>query len=99
MTRTEPAILFGTGSGRPIMGYIQGVLASLNPTERRIADSVLADPEKVITASINEIKKESGASVGSIVGFCRRLGLKGFSEFKIALAQDLAQSSLATSDI
>lgn len=85
----------GTSDGpRPLLTYLKGVLNSLNPTERLIADCILADPERVITSSIAEIKSRSGASVGSIVGFCRRLGLKGFAEFKIALAQDLAQSGL-----
>jgi DNA-binding MurR/RpiR family transcriptional regulator len=70
-------------------------LGSLNPTERLIADSVLADPERVITSSIAEIRHLSGASVGSIVGFCRRLGLKGFADFRIALARELAQSGLS----
>ena len=37
----------------------------------------------------------SGASVGSIVGFCRRLGQKGFAQFKIALARELAQSGFS----
>jgi DNA-binding MurR/RpiR family transcriptional regulator len=37
----------------------------------------------------------SGASVGSIVGFCRSLGLKGFADFKIALARELAQSGFS----
>jgi DNA-binding MurR/RpiR family transcriptional regulator len=71
----------------------------LNPTERLIADSVLADPERVITSSIAEIRQDSGASVGSIVGFCRRLGLTGFTQFKIALARDLAQSGLSAADV
>src|SRR6266481_5090161 len=79
---------------RPLVVYIKGILASLNPTERLIAECVLADPEKVITSSIAEMKQASGASVGSIVDFCRHLGLKGFSDFKIALARDLAQSGL-----
>jgi RpiR family transcriptional regulator, carbohydrate utilization regulator len=85
----------GSSDGpRPLLTYLKGVLNSLNPTERLIADCILADPERVITSSIAEIKSRSGASVGSIVGFCRRLGLKGFAEFKITLAQDLAQSGL-----
>lgn len=78
----------------PVLTHIKGMLASLNPTERIIGDFVLADPEKVIRSSISEMNQASGASVGSIVGFCRRLGLQGFTEFKIALAQDLAQSGL-----
>lgn len=69
-------------------------MASLNTTDRLIAECVLADPEKVVTSPIAAIKRSSGASVGSIVGFCRRLGLSGFTEFKIALARDLAQSGL-----
>src|ERR1700722_15881564 len=83
---------------RPVLLYLQAILASLNPTERLIAECVLADPEKVITSSIADIKQSSGASVGSIVGFCRRLGLKGFADFKIALARDLAQSGLPAGD-
>jgi DNA-binding MurR/RpiR family transcriptional regulator len=87
---SEPKI----DSKRPLLTYLKGVLASLNPTEQLIAQCVLADPEKVVSSSIAAIREECGASVGSIVGFCRRLGLKGFAEFKIALARDLAQSGL-----
>jgi DNA-binding MurR/RpiR family transcriptional regulator len=82
---------------RPLLVYMQGVLPTLNPTERRIAEYVLADPERVISSSIAEIRKGSGASVGSIVGFCRNLGLKGFADFKIALAREMAQGGLPAS--
>jgi RpiR family transcriptional regulator, carbohydrate utilization regulator len=83
---------------RPVLAHLKGSLASLNPTDRRIADCVLADPEKVVASSIADIKEASGASVGSIVGFCRRLGLSGFADFKIALARDLAQSGMPAGD-
>src|SRR5580700_7118130 len=86
--------LSAKGPERPILAYLQGILASLNPTERLIADCVLADPEKVVTASIVELTRKSGASLGSIVSFCQRLGLKGFAEFKIVLARELTFSSL-----
>ncbi len=80
---------------RPLLVYMQGILPTLNPTERLIAEYVLADPERVISSSIAEIRKGSGASVGSIVGFCRSLGLKGFADFKIALAREMAQGGLS----
>lgn len=79
---------------RPLLTYLKGTLASLNPTERLIANCVLHDPEKVVASSIGEISQVCGASVGSIVGFCRRLGLTGFKDFKIALARNLAQLGL-----
>jgi RpiR family transcriptional regulator, carbohydrate utilization regulator len=82
-------------SKRPLLVYIQGTLPSLNPTERLIANHILEDPERILTSSIAEMRDGSGASVGSIVGFCRSLGLKGFADFKIALARDLAQSGFS----
>jgi RpiR family carbohydrate utilization transcriptional regulator len=84
---------------RHLLVYIQAIHASLNPTERLIADYVVADPERIISSSIAEMREGSGASVGSIVGFCRRLGLKGFANFKIALARELAQGGLSAAEV
>jgi RpiR family carbohydrate utilization transcriptional regulator len=80
---------------KPLLLYIRGILPSLNHTERLIADYVLEDPERTLSSSIAEMRDGSGASVGSIVGFCRRLGQKGFAQFKIALARELAQSGFS----
>ena len=79
----------------PLLVYIQGMLPSLNPAERLIADYVLQDPERILSSSIADMRDGSGASVGSIVGFCHGLGLKGFAAFKIALARELAQSGFS----
>jgi DNA-binding MurR/RpiR family transcriptional regulator len=84
---------------RPLLVYLQAIQASLNPTERLIAEYVLADPERVISSSIAEMREGSGASVGSIVGFSRRLGLKGFANLKIALARELAQGGLSVAEV
>ena len=83
----------------PLLAALKGSLNSLKPTERLIANCIIADPERVVTSSIMEFKSQSGASVGSIVGFCRRLGLDGFVDFKLVLARDLAQSGLPTSNV
>ena len=80
---------------RPLLVYMQGILPSLNPTERLVAEYVLADPERTLSSSIAEVRDGCGASVGSIVGFCRSLGLKGFAEFKIAVARELAQTGFS----
>jgi len=88
----------GGGENLSLLATLKGILASLTPGERRIADRVLADPEAVITSYIAELSAVSGASVGAIVKFCRRLGLKGFADFKIALARDLAQAGLPAID-
>jgi RpiR family carbohydrate utilization transcriptional regulator len=82
-------------SKRPILVYIKGVLPSLTPTERLIAEYVLKDPERILSSSIAEVRDGTGSSVGSIVAFCRSLGLQGFSGFKIALAREMTQSAFS----
>jgi DNA-binding MurR/RpiR family transcriptional regulator len=80
-----------------VLIYLQAILASLNPVERVIAQYVLDDPERTLSSSIAELRRGSGASVGSIIGFCRSLGAKGFADFKITLARELSQVGLSAS--
>jgi RpiR family carbohydrate utilization transcriptional regulator len=84
-------------SKRPVLVYLQAILPSLNPVERVIAQYVLDDPERTLSSSIAELRRGSGASVGSIIGFCRSLGAKGFADFKITLARELSQVGLSAS--
>src|ERR1700761_2167663 len=82
-------------SKRPILVYIKGILPSLTPTERLIAEYILKDPERILSSSIAELRDGTGSSVGSIVAFCRSLGLQGFAEFKISLAREMTQSAIS----
>jgi RpiR family carbohydrate utilization transcriptional regulator len=82
-------------SKRPILVYIKGVLPSLTPTERQIAEYILKDPERILSSSIADLRDGAGSSVGSIVAFCRSLGLQGFAGFKIALAREMTQSAFS----
>jgi RpiR family transcriptional regulator, carbohydrate utilization regulator len=82
-------------SKRPILVYMKGVLPSLTPTERLIAEYILKDPERILSSSIAELRDGTGSSVGSIVAFCRSLGLQGFAGFKIALAREMTQSAFS----
>lgn len=64
----------------------------MKPTERRIVDYILEDPERVLASSISTLNRDSGTSVGSIVAFCKAVGARGYADFKILLAGELAQS-------
>jgi RpiR family transcriptional regulator, carbohydrate utilization regulator len=87
-----------TQSSAPLLIYLQGVLTSLNPTEKRIAEYILEDPERVLYHTISQMREGAGASVGSIVGFCRRVGTRGFADLKIKLALEFAQGGLLSSE-
>ena len=93
---SPPAASFETLK-RPLLVYLQATLPSLNPAERLIAEYILKDPERILFSSISQMRHGSGASVGSIVGFCRSLGVKGFADFKITLARELAQGGFSAS--
>jgi len=82
----------------PLVASLKGILASLNPIERSIADVILEDPERIVVSPIAEVAARAKASVGSVVAFCRRVETSGFADFKIALARDLAQSAMPASD-
>ena len=76
---------------RPLLANLEALIPCLNPVMRRVAEYVLLDPERVLSSSILDMQRGSGASAGSIVGFCRTLGIKGFLDFKIALARGMIQ--------
>jgi len=75
----------------PLLVYLQANLASLGSSERVVGEYVLANPDKVIHLSIADMRKQSGKCVDTIMGFCRQVGLKGYSDLKITLARELGQ--------
>jgi len=62
--------------------------ASLGPSTRSIASFVLENPGQVVGMSVTELAEATGASDGSVINFCRQLGLSGFQQFKLSLAQE-----------
>jgi DNA-binding MurR/RpiR family transcriptional regulator len=62
--------------------------ASFGPSTRSIAGFVLENPGQVVGMSVTELAEATGASDGSVINFCRQLGLSGFQQFKLSLAQE-----------
>jgi DNA-binding MurR/RpiR family transcriptional regulator len=58
---------------------------------RRIADFVLDDPGQVVRMSVTELSEATESSEGSVINFCQRLGLSGFQQLKLSLAQEVVQ--------
>lgn len=68
--------------------HLRANLSSLSPAEKRIAEAVLRDPVDVIHLSVTELAKIADASASTVVRMCSSLGLRGFQELKILLAQE-----------
>ena len=63
---------------------------SMSPVERRIADCILADPERAMNSTLVYVAATAKVSEGSVVNFSNMLGFKGFSQLKISLAQNIS---------
>ncbi|AOK28737.1 transcriptional regulator [Burkholderia singularis] len=69
---------------------IEAIRAQLRPSERKLADYVLAAPREVLDLSMTALAARAGVSQPTIARFCQALGCSGFREFKIRLAQSIA---------
>lgn len=60
--------------------------ARFTKTERKVADVVLKNPQKVLTATISDLAEMCGVCDTSVFRFCRTLDLNGYQDFKVSLA-------------
>jgi DNA-binding MurR/RpiR family transcriptional regulator len=80
------------GSGSPLPGVLLTLRSSyphLTRTERQLAAVVESEADRVVWLSITEFADRAHVSEASIVRFCRKLGLAGFQELKLRLAQEV----------
>ncbi|MDF2178769.1 MurR/RpiR family transcriptional regulator [Aliiglaciecola sp. CAU 1673] len=67
--------------------------AVFSKSERKVAEAILANPQTAIHSSIATLAKMSNVSEPTVNRFCRRLDTKGFPDFKLHLAQSLANGT------
>lgn len=72
---------------------IQANLDQLSKSERKVAEVILAAPQIAIHSSIATLAKMADVSEPTVNRFCRRLETKGFPDFKLHLAQSLANGT------
>jgi len=61
----------------------------LSTSHRRIADYIIAHPQRAIHATIDALAKEIETSESTLVRFVRKLGYDGYQHFRISLATEL----------
>lgn len=70
---------------------VQAMLREFSRAERRVADAVLADQERTIRDSVTDLAERAEVGETTVIRFCRKVGYRGYQEFKLALAQDLVE--------
>ena len=61
------------------------------PSEKKLAKKLIGlDINEVVYMSITELSEKISSSEATILRFCRKIGFKGFQDFKLALSRDIA---------
>ena len=66
----------------------------MTKSERRIAEYIAADPERLMKLTIPHIAAETDSSEITVSRFCKKLGYKGLQELKQALTAYLSMNEL-----
>ncbi len=71
---------------------IKSRFVELTQVEKKVANYILEEPEKVLYMTVNELANVSGVSDASVVRFTKDLGFDSFQQLKIALISELLSS-------
>ncbi|MCL5071218.1 MAG: MurR/RpiR family transcriptional regulator [Actinobacteria bacterium] len=70
--------------------------SSLRSSEKRVVDFILQNPQDIANYSITELAQKCSTSETTVNRLCHSIGYSGYSQMKISLTQNLAQSTLKT---
>ncbi|WP_440111330.1 MurR/RpiR family transcriptional regulator [Paenibacillus sp. QZ-Y1] len=62
---------------------------SMTKAEQKVARCVLEHPDNLIYLSVTELADVAGTGETTVMRFCRKIGFKGYQDFKLVLAQGL----------
>lgn len=77
----------------PLVETINSIYPSLTKTEKKVADYVFNHLDTVIYISITDLAEEVGVGETTVIRYSKKMGFKGYQEFKLALAQSLSDES------
>jgi DNA-binding MurR/RpiR family transcriptional regulator len=71
-------------------------MPDLRKSERKVAERVIDEPQRVLNATLAEAAAFSDVSEPTVIRFCVAIGCTGYQEFKLKLAHSLALGRTAT---
>ncbi len=80
------------------LDLVAAVSRDLTPTERRIAEAVLAEPTLLAFGTVSDLAGRVGTSRPSIVRFATKLGFEGYTQLQQHVRSDLSRRLSRPSD-
>ncbi|MBU4464554.1 MAG: MurR/RpiR family transcriptional regulator [Actinobacteria bacterium] len=82
----------------PTTVRIQAMLNTLQPSERRVADLIVGEPEVVVELTAQELADRAGVARSSVVRACQTFGYRGYPQLRVALAAELGGQTDRSAD-
>lgn len=79
---------------RNIFSKIAQEYYQLTSAEKKIADFVVSNQQKTQYLSISELAEECGVADATVSRFCKTLGCRGYSAFRLAVANSAARRTV-----
>jgi len=79
-----------TGPEASVLDLVAAVSGELTPTERRIAEAVLAEPTLLAFGTVSDLAGRVGTSRPSIVRFATKLGFEGYTQLQQHIRRNLS---------
>ena len=86
----------------PLLVRLRGIRPTLTPAEDRVATVVLEDARRASDLTITALAQAADTSETTVLRFCKRLGLRGYPQLRLALAAESAlprEQRMSGSDI
>jgi DNA-binding MurR/RpiR family transcriptional regulator len=79
-----------TTGRRSVLDLIAEAAARFTPSERRVAEAVMADPKVVAFGTVAQLAETSGSSGPTVLRFAAKLGFDGFVELQASVQEEIA---------
>lgn len=73
-----------------LLEVITRALPDLRKSERRVADTILADPEHALSLTLAALSELAGVSEPTVIRFSSSVGCEGYRDLRVKLARSLA---------
>jgi len=77
---------------KPCSRAIHQQYSVLTSAERKVADFILANSEKIVMMTISELAEQVGVAKSAVVRCCQTLGFDGYSHLKIAMSAEISKN-------
>jgi DNA-binding MurR/RpiR family transcriptional regulator len=70
----------------------RGLLPSLSPAERRVAQVIIDEAATAASLTISDLAARAGSSETTVIRFCRAMGFSGYPELRLTLAAEAGRA-------